>query len=484
MKNKKGLLLLSAGLLSASLLSGCSMGVTYDKNLIGTGEVYDNVEALTKLEEKKADQVLASINKKYKNVEVKSLAADFDILCNMDFSSEDSGNVKMNLKMDLSDKLQYDAKQDLIYQQMDGTISILGMEVPMQSELYTIKDGKDQITYSKTSVDGEDSDWEKDTTKSNDTSTDKDDSKAIQFDSESIKAVYMDKETKSYVFEIDCSNFNQFEDILSNTLEQQNELIGMDSSLDNLSIYVSADKGLGLTGFYIDLSNVLDLSDSSIKTTVNDFYISGKFNSMNEDLKIEIPKEAKNSQANETEPSAINSTIPEAIDFESNANEPISIPNNYVENELLSSDITVKVNGATLSLPGPASVLNADSIKSQDTAIAPGEQGHIELKSTNEDEYISVLVYNDTDTAKDAIDCKAIAIFADTYGNPASIVSINGISYGATVDQMKSVFGETASVYTSDSFSSYSYDMDDFTMSMDFDENGLLDGFSFYTYVY
>ncbi len=80
--------------------------------------------------------------------------------------------------------------------------------------------------------------------------------------------------------------------------------------------------------------------------------------------------------------------------------------------------------------------------------------------------------------------CKAIAIFADTYGNPASIVSINGISYGATVDQMKSVFGETASVYTSDSFSSYSYDMDDFTMSMDFDENGLLDGFSFYTYVY
>lgn len=122
----------------------------------------------------------------------------------MDFSSEDSGDVKMNLKMDLSDKLQYDATQDLIYQQTDGIISILGMEVPMQSELYTIKDGKDQITYSKTSVNGEDSDWEKDITKSNDTSTDKDDSKAIQFDSESIKAVYMDKETKSYVFEIDC----------------------------------------------------------------------------------------------------------------------------------------------------------------------------------------------------------------------------------------------------------------------------------------
>lgn len=44
---------------------------------------------------------MTAINKKYKKVEIKSLAADIDVLCDMDFSSEDSGDVKMNLKMDI-----------------------------------------------------------------------------------------------------------------------------------------------------------------------------------------------------------------------------------------------------------------------------------------------------------------------------------------------------------------------------------------------
>ena len=108
----------------------------------------------------------------------------------------------------------------------------------------------------------------------------------------------------------------------------------------------------------------------------------------------------------------------------------------------------------------------------------------MELKSLNEDEYITILVRNDSDTAKDAIDCTAIAIYADTYGNTSSIASINGITYGASVDQVMDVFGGTTSVYTSDLFSSYSYDMDDFTMSFDFNEDGHLDSFSFYAYEY
>ena len=154
------------------------------------------------------------------------------------------------------------------------------------------------------------------------------------------------------------------------------------------------------------------------------------------------------------------------------------------ESTLLLSDIIVKVNGNTLSLPGPASILKLDAIRSQDTAIEPGAQGTMELKSSNEDEYITILVRNDSDTAKDAIDCTAIAIYADTYGNTSSIASINGITYGATVDQVMDVFGGTTSVYTSDLFSSYSYDMDDFTMSFDFNEDGHLDSFSFYAYEY
>ena len=124
MKSKKYLSILGVGLLSASLLAGCSLGITYDKNLVGTGDVYDSVESLTRLEDKKADQVITAINKKYKKVEVNSLTADIDVLCDMDFSSEDSGNVKMNLKIDLSDELQYDETQDIIYQQMYGSISI------------------------------------------------------------------------------------------------------------------------------------------------------------------------------------------------------------------------------------------------------------------------------------------------------------------------------------------------------------------------
>ena len=483
MKSKKYLSILGVGLLSASLLAGCSLGITYDKNLVGTGDVYDSVESLTRLEDKKADQVITAINKKYKKVEVKSLTADIDVLCDMDFSSEDSGNVKMNLKIDLSDELQYDATQDIIYQQMDGSISILGMEVPLQSELYTIKEDRDEVTYSKTSVNGEDSNWEKNIVKPEGESKEKKDSNNIQFDSEAIKSIYMDKETKSYVFEVDSSNFSQVEEMLSSTLEQQNELTGLNSSLENLTIYISADKGLGLTGFYVDLSSVFDISDSTVKTTVKDFYISGKFKTMNEDLKIEIPKEAKNSNIEGPDLSAsVDDVLPIPTDIEQT--EPMVLAESRPESALSLSDITVKVNGNTLSLPGPASILKLDAIRSQDTAIEPGAQGTMELKSSNEDEYITILVRNDSDTAKDAIDCTAIAIYADTYGNTSSIASINGITYGATVEQVMDVFGGTTSVYTSDLFSSYSYDMDDFTMSFDFNEDGYLDSFSFYAYEY
>lgn len=478
MKIKKYLSFIGVGLLSASLLSGCSLGVSYDKNLVGTGKVYESVDSLTKLEDRKASQVLTAINKKYKNVEVKSIDADITVLCDMNFSSEDSGDMKMNLTMDIADKLQYDATQDLVYQQMDGSISILGMEVPLQVELYTSKEGENEITYSKTSVNGEDSSWEQTVVELEG----KESSNTISFDSEAIKAIYLDNETKSYVFEIDSSNFSQFGEMISNTLDEQNELLNMDTSLDNLSVYISADKGLGLTGFYIDLSNVLDISDTSVKTTINEFYISGKFNSMNEDLKIKIPKEAKASHTNKPESSvSVEDILPNSDDI--NKTEPMTLKESNTGNTLSPSDITIKVNGTVLSLPGPASALGSESIKSQETVL-PGEQGTMELKSTNEDEYITILVYNDSNSTKEAIECKAIAIYADTYGNTSSIASINGISYGATIEQVQSVFGETSSVYSSASFSSYSYDMDDFTMDFDFDENGLLDSFSFYTYEY
>lgn len=474
MKTKKILSILTAGVLTASALTGCSSGLTYDKDLVGEGEVYTAVADLKKLDDKKAEKVIDTLNKKYESVDYSSMELDAKILCNMEMSAE---GMSMNIGMDLTDSIAYDLTDSIMYQKLDGTVSVLGMNVPMTSEIYAKKDGTDAIIYSKTSASNEEGSWEK-TSDSWEAFGDDSNYGIGGFSKDSIKAVYNDEKAKAYVLELNPGSYEGLDSVLDNTLNENNSM-GMDFNLDKAHMYMSVDDGLGIIGIYADLKDAMKLDYEDMDTKISDFYMSITYKSINEALDIKIPDEAL--KADET--GIINSgnsilDDPSDIITETKESSPAAANLSADSSQLKK----LAINGKEVVLPCKVSDLTAVGLTLDDSgSMEPGAFDSVRFNRSSDGESISAYVSNDTDSALDVNDCTVKGIYYSSYSMTASTVSVSGFDIGAKKDDIIKTFGNPSSTYSSDVYSSITYETDDFFVEFSFTDD-ILDDMSISVY--
>lgn len=478
MKTKKIISVLTAGVLTVSMLSGCSIGLTYDKDLVGEGTVYTSVADLKKLDDKKADKVIASLNKKYEKIECSSIEMDAKILCNMEMSAE---GMSMNMGMDLTDSIAFDVADSIMYQKLDGTISILGMTVPMTSEIYATKDGSEAVVYSKTSAQNEEALWEKETD-SWESYADENSYGIGGFNRESIKAVYNDEKAKTYVLELDPASYDGIDSVLDSTLSE-NSSMGIDVDLKKANLYMSVDDGLGIIGIYVDLKDSMKLGYDDVDTKINDFYMSITYKSINDDLDIQIPAEALKAASDNADIPNTELDIPDT----KSSNDPISKlteteatnPSESATNTLIDTTQLnqVVINGKTATLPCKFSDLTAMGLVStDDKTIEPHDLEYIRLNSSD-DETIGVFATNDTDTPLSLSDCLVDGIDYTSYNTSVASVSILGFQVGDKKEDITNKMGTPTSTYNGEGYSSITYEIDDCYIEFTF-ENDILDGMS------
>lgn len=475
MKTKKIISILTAGVLTASALTGCSSGLTYDKDLVGEGKVYTAVADLKKLDDKKAEKVIDTLNKKYESVDYSSMELDAKILCNMEMSAE---GMSMNIGMDLTDSIAYDLTDSIMYQKLDGTVSVLGMNVPMTSEIYAKKDGTDAIIYSKTSASNEEGSWEKD---SDSWEAFGDDSNygIGGFSKNSIKAVYNDEKEKAYVLELNPGSYEGLDSVLDNTLNENNSM-GMDFDLDKAHMYMSVDDGLGIIGIYADLKDAMNLEYEDVDTKISDFYMLITYKSINEKMDIKIPDEALKASSSNTDNPALDPSSDSVSKLtETEVIKPsVSAPDTSIGDSQLNQVI---INGKTVVIPCKFSDLTAIGlVPDEDVTIEPDNLEYIRLKSSD-NETIGVFATNDTDTPLPLNDCTVSGVDYTSYSVSAASVSISGFHIGDKKEDIVNTLGTPTSTYNGEEYSSIAYEADNSYIDFSF-ENDILVGMSIEVY--
>ena len=347
----------------------------------------------------------------------------------------------------------------------------------MPSEIYAKKDGTDAIIYSKTSASNEEGSWEK-TSDSWEAFGDDSNYGIGGFSKDSIKAVYNDEKTKAYVLELNPGSYEGLDSVLDNTLNENNSM-GMDFNLDKAHMYMSVDDGLGIIGIYADLKDAMKLDYEDMDTKISDFYMSITYKSINEALDIKIPDEAL--KADET--GIINSgnsilDDPSDIITETKESSPAAANLSADSSQLKK----LAINGKEVVLPCKVSDLTAVGLTLDDSgSMEPGAFDSVRFNRSSDGESISAYVSNDTDSTLDVNDCTVKGIYYSSYSMTASTVSVSGFDIGAKKDDIIKTFGNPSSTYSSDVYSSITYETDDFFVEFSFTDD-ILDDMSISVY--
>ena len=463
---------LLATTLSISLLSGCSPSVSYDEDLVGSGEVVSSLEGFTKLEDKDKEKVLKAISEKFKDVKTETM--DFSIAMDMEMGvSEESSGIGMSMNMDATADCLLDG--DIQYQNIEANVNVLGMEIPLSIEQYIESDDENTNLYQKLSALGQDSGWTKSVKENTEEETaDKDDN---NMSSDSITDIYKNEEG-TYVFIHDFSEMEIDPEILGVT----NEIINETGSITDVSsvdlseatIYSTFDDGLGFVGIYADLSDSFGkVADMSIDNLI----ITVKMNSINdENIKIEIPEEAKNASES--------TTTDDPLSFEFNTNDNLSSDTNNFSSSVTDvlpsiTDVSISLNENILSLPCTISDLeNCGLIFSEELTLEANDFDVAIAHTASGESTFYISLENNTDQALSFRDCDVTGIDYSIYASDEEIpFVISGVSFGMNEGEVSNLFGEPTSTYSSDGFTMNSYEFGDYTVTVSLTDDSV-DGLS------
>jgi len=143
---------------------------------------------------------------------------------------------------------------------------------------------------------------------------------------------------------------------------------------------------------------------------------------------------------------------------------------------------TIIVNGKIFKLPCYVSELTAAGLTLPKSDILKPNAMNIinfESKASN---FIRAYIYNDTTSEQDYINCIVYGIDFDlgaSYNELSPAISIAGLQYGITFDDMKETFGTPTESYVSELYSIYKYETKTYSLISSFKKNILI-GMSLY----
>lgn len=474
MKKRKILPVFLAAALTASILSGCS-SVTVGPDLVGEGTLYKDVAGLTEMEGKKAEAVKNAFMKKFSKAKINTMEADMKVVA--DLSISDSG-ITMGVKADLEDTLRADMENEIMNQKIEGEMEILGMSMDLSVDAYTLKEGKKFVSYAKTSAMGEEGEWEKSEAEKDIS----DFSFTDDIEADTIKTVYQNPETGSYVFEIEPKAMESMTAFVEDSIGN-----AADYSFDfsKVKAYMTLDKKIGIIGYYIDLKDGMDVS-SEESVSVDQLDIEFTYLSLNDELDISLPKEAKNAKEEpvetqspfhpigETDPEtkpvseteteaetpAILETIPETEAEETlpertdgSANEDIQLDTSKY------SHTNISINGKTINIPCSISSLESAGLVPEPSEMVEGGSFEILFMETGKDDMVMVTVDNPTNEPLSASSCLVTEISHDAFLADSAIdFSVFGVQNGMSISEIEAILGKPVYTYTgSDGYMSNDY---------------------------
>ena len=288
----------AALLLSGTLLlSGCA-GSRFkpDKDLVGEGKLIESVEGLEKIDDKEIPAFLKAVNGKYPVESLKDGSGTFDIDMKGSATSKDLGGLAMELGLKLSFDGAFSRPDKISRAEGKMQLTLFGMQIPADLKFYAVEGEGDTVTYSQISAMGEEGNWEKETKKKEAAEEQR---KELLQEGDVI-ALYQDKETKAY-----AALLNPDSETLKKGLEKGSEEGSLQEAaekldLKNKDLILTFDEGIGLIGFYTDLSGTIEDEFSA-----DTFTIRAELKELNTGLEIKLPEEAegaKEKTVNEDDP--------------------------------------------------------------------------------------------------------------------------------------------------------------------------------------
>lgn len=452
-------------LLVTMSLSGCSGFVQTNDELVSDAEIYTDVSDLKALPENQKGRVLDSFNKKYSKAEVETADVDMNIDADMNVSQD---GLSLNMGMNLTDNIQYNAKDDIYYQNINGNVDMSIMNIDLNMESYTVKEGKDYYTYLKTSALGETTDWKKTKT---DTEVALDKIVLSSIDKDKVKNVYQNEKTKDYVFELDADLFKGVTDSINSSVADEQDL---SLDLSDATAYISTDQYMSISGYYLNLAGVSMSDDADI--TFDKFDITLDFNSMNEDVDLKLPSEAKNAVLEDEEETALSDEIhvvSNQIEETEEDIEETEVPITTKTSTSVSTGAVMKINNKELSFPCSVQDLLALGFTLEENpTIEAGDYKIITLDGTKDDSII-LTVENDTKNTITASEGTVTALSYDGYLSKDVIdFEVFGVGLNTSKEDTTKLFGEPTCTYTgSNDYSSNTYEYNNYELDFKYTDD-------------